>query len=80
MSARARSISKGIFAATVVGALGLGLTALSSDAQAFPFPGPITPCPFIYAPVVCDDGNVYTNQCFADSAGATGCIPYPLFP
>lgn len=78
MQNRNRTISKGIFAATMLGALGLGLTALSTEAEAFP--GPISPCPFIYAPVVCDDGNVYTNQCFADGAGATGCIPYPLFP
>ena len=78
MSMRVRAISKGVFAATVLGAMGLGLTALSTDAEAFP--GPIPPCPFIYAPVICDDGNVYDNQCFADGAGATGCLPYSFFP
>jgi hypothetical protein len=40
--------------------------------------GPITvlcPCPLIYAPVRCADGNVYINACVAQCQGASGCTP-----
>ena len=33
-------------------------------------------CPLIYAPVICSNGKVYVNQCYADKAHATGCVPY----
>lgn len=36
-------------------------------------------CPDVYAPVLCSDGNVYSNGCYASVAGATGCVPYNLF-
>ncbi len=32
-------------------------------------------CPLIYAPVICDNGKVYPNQCFADRAHAKNCVP-----
>ncbi len=32
-------------------------------------------CPDVWDPVVCDDGNTYSNQCYADRACATGCEP-----
>lgn len=32
-------------------------------------------CTLEYAPVICDDGNVYSNACFAFVACATGCEP-----
>lgn len=32
-------------------------------------------CPLIYAPVICDNGKVYSNQCFADRAHAKNCVP-----
>jgi hypothetical protein len=32
-------------------------------------------CPFIFAPVVCDNGKTYSNQCFATADCATGCVP-----
>ena len=38
------------------------------------------PCPLIYAPVKCDNGKTYTNQCLADRARATGCVPIGVFP
>jgi hypothetical protein len=31
-------------------------------------------CPAIFAPVTCDNGKTYTNQCFADADCATGCV------
>jgi len=33
-------------------------------------------CPKIYAPVICDGGKVYVNQCEADKKHATNCVPY----
>lgn len=35
-------------------------------------------CPKIYAPVICDDGKVYANQCLADRKNAQNCVPYGL--
>ena len=32
-------------------------------------------CPLIYAPVVCDNGKVYPNQCVADCHHAKNCVP-----
>lgn len=32
-------------------------------------------CPSIYDPVICDDGEIYSNQCLADADCATGCSP-----
>lgn len=33
-------------------------------------------CPQIYAPVICSNGKVYPNQCYADRAHAKNCVPY----
>ncbi len=30
-------------------------------------------CPMVWDPVICDDGNVYSNSCVAYAACATGC-------
>ena len=35
-------------------------------------------CPKIYAPVTCDNGKTYVNQCVADRHHATGCVPTGL--
>ena len=32
-------------------------------------------CLDVWDPVVCDDGKTYSNQCYADRACATGCVP-----
>ncbi|UCC32332.1 MAG: hypothetical protein JSU86_08620, partial [Phycisphaerales bacterium] len=32
-------------------------------------------CPAVWDPVICDDGNVYSNACYAFAACATGCEP-----
>jgi hypothetical protein len=52
-------------------AVGAGLTALFTDAEA---KGPCR-CPMIYAPVECDKGKVYPNQCVADCKHAKNCVP-----
>jgi hypothetical protein len=33
-------------------------------------------CTDIYDPVICSDGEVYGNACYAYVACATGCVPY----
>ena len=33
-------------------------------------------CPDIYAPVLCSNGKIYPNQCYADRAKAKNCVPY----
>jgi hypothetical protein len=33
-------------------------------------------CPEVWNPVICSDGHIYSNACFADQACATGCQPY----
>jgi hypothetical protein len=39
------------------------------------FAGPPV-CPEIYAPVICSNGKIYPNQCYADRAHAKDCVPY----
>jgi hypothetical protein len=34
-------------------------------------------CPKIWAPVICDNGKIYPNQCEADKHHAKNCEPYP---
>jgi hypothetical protein len=57
--------------------LGLALTGAMGAAayadQCVPDPNAI--CYQIYAPVVCNNGVTYTNQCYADAACARGCHP-----
>lgn len=55
--------------AVVVGSLAVAI--LSINASASP---PV--CPKIYAPVICDNGRVYVNQCYADRHHADNCVPY----
>jgi hypothetical protein len=38
-------------------------------------PDPNAICPFIYAPVTCNNGVTYSNQCVADAASGGGCHP-----
>ena len=33
-------------------------------------------CPDVWDPVICSDGQIYSNGCYASVAGATGCVPY----
>ncbi|MCO6435743.1 MAG: hypothetical protein J5J06_01495 [Phycisphaerae bacterium] len=54
----------------VVAAGGFGLMALRAEARP-------QPCPQIYAPVICDNGKIYPNQCEADRHHAKNCVPYP---
>jgi len=32
-------------------------------------------CPALWAPVTCDNGTTYPNQCYADCRHAKNCVP-----
>jgi len=57
---------------TLASALTLGAFAAPAPSQA----RPTVLCPDVYAPVICSNGHVYSNSCYASAAGATGCVPY----
>lgn len=57
-----------LVAAVVLG----GLTAIASRSVVSAGP-PV--CPQIYAPVICDNGKIYPNQCEADRKNAKNCVP-----
>lgn len=60
-------------------ALAIGSFAIAKGKPEKPKPGgcnpPLIYCLDVWDPVVCDDGKVYSNQCYADRACATGCEP-----
>jgi hypothetical protein len=64
----------------------VGVVSVFTDVEAKPpKPPKFCVCTMEYDPVLCDDGNVYSNLCVAHCAGATGCerigpgpIPFPL--
>jgi hypothetical protein len=37
-------------------------------------------CPMVYAPVECDNGKIYSNQCVADCRHAKNCVPIGIGP
>ena len=58
------------------GCVPAGTTAsATSTSAAAPGGGDIL-CLDIYDPVICNDGQVYGNACYARAAGAHGCKPY----
>ena len=60
-------------ATAILLAFGFGLIAVLSTSTA-EAGGPCR-CPLIYAPVQCDHGKVYPNQCVADCHNAKNCVP-----
>lgn len=57
-------------------ALALVLGALAALASATFAAGGPPLCPDLWAPVICSNGKVYSNQCYADRAKAKNCVPY----
>ena len=66
-----RSTLKLILATGLIAVTCLGAISLLSEVQAA---GPCR-CPLIYAPVQCDHGKIYPNQCEADCHNAKHCVP-----
>jgi len=58
------------FAAAAILAMALGVLSIFTEAEAA---GCI--CPLIYAPVQCDKGKIYSNQCIANCRHAKNCVP-----
>jgi hypothetical protein len=57
---------------------GLALTVFAIGALAAASNAGPGYCPQIVAPVICSNGKVYINQCYADKAHAKDCVPYGL--
>lgn len=62
---------------TLALALTVGVSMIPANSEA------AAPCPFqdmicadVYDPVICLNGRVYSNQCYALRACAVGCVPY----
>ncbi len=75
-----KSVGRGIFAGAVVAVCVIGLDATANKAEAKKpvgggGGGPIY-CLDVWRPVLCPDGNIYSNDCYALRAGQTGCIPW----
>ena len=60
---------------TKLAVLALAAVAVASTSVALAGP---PKCPLIYAPVICDGGKIYPNQCEADRHHAKNCVPYGL--
>lgn len=61
----------------------IATAALLAGAALLPAPSEAVPCPTrdlvclaVYDPVICLNGRVYSNQCYALRACAVGCVPY----
>lgn len=53
-------------------------TSIRSEAGDRPLLLPVD-CPSNYEPVICSNGVIYGNSCYAIADGATGCVPYAEF-
>jgi hypothetical protein len=69
------SVLKLAFAFALACAALLGALSVPS-AEANHHCGGVTACPAIYAPVICNNGVIYSNKCYADADCATGCRRY----
>jgi hypothetical protein len=58
--------------ALFAGSLSFATPSMANHGGCHKNPNPI--CPALYAPVQCDNGKTYSNQCFADADCATNCV------
>jgi hypothetical protein len=63
-----------LIVAIVAAAVGIGAWALMISTSTTVEAGPCH-CPRLYAPVICDNGKTYPNQCVADCRNADNCAP-----
>jgi hypothetical protein len=80
-----RKLARIVLPTFALAVLILGTVALlgspSAEAKGKPKPGGGCPrtgvaCLDVWDPVICSDGHVYSNSCYAWVACATGCQPY----
>lgn len=64
-----KKVTYGVTLAAAAAAIVVGVMGSMASAA------PRCICPLYYAPVRCDNGRTYSNQCFANCARATGCVP-----
>lgn len=71
------NLSKGVFATAAVAVCMVGLTATANNAEAKKpvIVGPIY-CLDVWRPVICPNGQIYSNDCYAARAGQFGCVPW----
>jgi len=69
----AKTVTMGMAAAAVVAVVGFAATSYAKP----PLGGGCGPryCLDVWNPVICSDGQVYSNLCYAQRACATGCTP-----
>lgn len=72
----ARTISLAVLSAAVLGVVGIAATSLAAKPGGGGGGGGPRLCPDVYAPVLCPNGKVYPNSCYAERAGQTNCVPY----
>jgi hypothetical protein len=74
MMRKLMQVGKLMVVAGVLGAVGLGVSTASAARPPRP---PFDPCLCmdVWMPVLCSDGQIYSNYCYAGCAGATGCVP-----
>jgi hypothetical protein len=69
--------SKVFFAVAIIAAIAVGTVSMAKKPPKPPVPcQPWLMCPDVWDPVICNDGNIYSNQCYADRMCAKGCKPY----
>lgn len=66
---RVRAIGMSAFVLAVIGVGAVGLSASQAHAVV-----KRCVCPQNVAPVTCSNGLTYINSCYAQCAGATGCV------
>jgi hypothetical protein len=76
METAMKSLHKFRMSAVVVGVGAVLAVGVTTAVAKPPRPGgPGCICPTYYDPVLCSNGQTYSNQCFANCAGASGCVP-----
>jgi hypothetical protein len=69
--------SRVFFAVAIIAVIVVGTVSMAKKPPKPPRPcDPFLMCPDVWDPVICDGDQVYSNQCYADRACATGCVPY----
>ncbi len=66
------------FLTALCAVLALSLMVSFTQAESRKLCNPDIACLDIFDPVICDNGVVYSNACYAERACATGCVPFAI--